>query len=102
MKRIAVAVLRYSPTDAIAMLKETSLASGIGLGMEMERIGAHVITIIVSKLVVVKLRLNKSCIMCLMFEGNKKLNKTFFLFNDCQPKTIGFRVLTINLGHLHG
>ena len=24
------------------------------------------------------------------------------LFNDCQPKTIDFRVLTINLGHLHG
>ena len=25
-----------------------------------------------------------------------------FLFNDCQPKTIGFRVSTSNLGHLHG
>ena len=24
-----------------------------------------------------------------------------FLFNNCQPKTIGFRVLTSNLGHLH-
>ena len=23
-------------------------------------------------------------------------------FNDCQPKTIGFRVSTSNLGHLHG
>ena len=25
-----------------------------------------------------------------------------FLFNDCQPKTIGFRVSTSNLSHLHG
>ena len=25
-----------------------------------------------------------------------------FLFNDCQPKTIGFRVSTSSLGHLHG
>ena len=24
-----------------------------------------------------------------------------FLFNDCQAKTIGFRVPTITLGHLH-
>ena len=23
-------------------------------------------------------------------------------FNDCQPKTIGFRVSTSSLGHLHG
>ena len=26
----------------------------------------------------------------------------FFLFNECQTKTIGFRVSTSNLGHLHG
>ena len=31
----------------------------------------------------------------------RKQTNTGFLFNDCQLKTIGFRVLTINLGHLH-
>ena len=38
------------------------------------------------------------------FSFRKKQNKTlkFFLFNDCQPKTIGFRVSTSNLGHHHG
>ena len=24
------------------------------------------------------------------------------LFNDCQPKTVGFRLATINFGHFHG
>ena len=38
----------------------------------------------------------------------KKLKKAYFniikilLFNNCQPKTIGFRVPTSNLGHHHG
>ena len=54
MKRIARAVRHGRPTDAIAMLKETSLASG----MVMDRIGGHVILIGVSKLVVVRLRMN--------------------------------------------
>ena len=49
MKRIAQAVHHGGPTDAIAMLKEISLANG----MMMEWIGSHVIMIIVSKLVVV-------------------------------------------------
>ena len=35
-----------------------------------------------------------------MFYEN--LESLKFLFNDCQPKTIGFRVSTSNLGHLHG
>ena len=54
MKRIARAVRHRGPTDAVAMLKETSLASG----MVMNLIGLHVILTIVSKLVVVGLRLN--------------------------------------------
>ena len=54
MKRIARAVRHTLPTDAIAMLKETSLASG----MEMDMIDAHVILIGVSKFVVLGLRLN--------------------------------------------
>ena len=53
MKQIARAVRQSGPTGAIAMLKETSLASG----MVMEGIGSHVILIVVSKLVVVRLRL---------------------------------------------
>ena len=50
MKRIARTVRHRCPTDAIAMLKETLLASG----MVMKRIDSHVILIIVSKLVVVR------------------------------------------------
>ena len=52
MKRIARAVRQIRPTDAIAMLKETLRASG------MERIISHVMLIGVSKLVVVRVRLN--------------------------------------------
>ena len=54
MKRIARAVRHQGPTDAIAMLKETLLASG----MEMDGIIGHVTLMIVSKLVVVRLRMN--------------------------------------------
>ena len=54
MKRIARAVRHICPTDAIAMLKDTSVAIGMG----MERIGTHAIVMIVSKLVVVRLQLN--------------------------------------------
>ena len=50
MKRIARAVRRGCPTDAIAMSKETSFASG----MEKEMITTHVILIRVSELVVVR------------------------------------------------
>ena len=35
-------------------------------------------------------------------KNESKLLIFFFLFNDCQPKTIGFRVSTSNLGRLHG
>ena len=74
MKRIARAVPRGTPTDAIAMLKETSLASG----MVMERIIIHVTMIIVSKLVVVRLRMN-DVMHCVLDVGeNKKINKTMF------------------------
>ena len=52
MKRIARAVRPVMPTDAIAMLKE------IASGMEMERIFGHVIVMFVSKLVVMRLRMN--------------------------------------------
>ena len=54
MKQIARAVRGICLTDAIAMLKETSLASG----MVMDGIGSHVTIIIVSKLIEVRLRLN--------------------------------------------
>ena len=54
MKRIVQAVLHRDPNDAIAMLKKTSLAIGMG----MEGIGLHVMVIIVSKLIVVRLWLN--------------------------------------------
>ena len=54
MKRIARDVRQFGPNDAIAMLKEISLASG----MRMDTIGSHVMIIAVSKLVVVRLRLN--------------------------------------------
>ena len=67
MKRIARAVRHGGPTNAIAMLKETSLASGI----EMDVIDSHVIRIIVSKFFVLRLRLITSYIMCLMLKGNK-------------------------------
>ena len=67
MKRIAPAVRHIGPNDAIAMLKETSRASG----MEMDMIDTHVIRIIVSKFFVLRLRLITSYIMCLMLEGNK-------------------------------
>ena len=54
MKRIARAVRHGTPTDAIARLKETLLASG----MVMDGIIGHVTLMIVSKLVVVRLRIN--------------------------------------------
>ena len=54
MKRIAQAVRRFIPTDAIAMLKKASLANGI----KMEWISSHVILIHVSKFVAVRLLLN--------------------------------------------
>ena len=54
MKRIARAVRYGGPNDAIAMLKETSLASG----MMMDSIGEHVMLLGVSKLIAVRLRLN--------------------------------------------
>ena len=74
MKRIARAVHHICPTDAIAMLKETSLASG----MVMERIDTHVTKMIVSKLVVVRLRMN-DVMHCVLDVGeNKKINKTMF------------------------
>ena len=74
MKRIARAVRHGGPTDAIAMLKETSLASG----MEMDGIDTHVILVIVSKLVVVRLRMN-DVMHCVLDVGeNKKINKTMF------------------------
>ena len=40
-----------------------------------------------------------------LFFSNIKQNQIWIIkisFNDCQPKTIGFRVLTSNLDHLHG
>ena len=66
MKRIARAVRHICPTDAIAMLKETSLVSG----MEMDLIGAHVILIGVSKVVVLRLRLNY--VMHYVFDVGRK------------------------------
>ena len=54
MKQIARAVRHICPTDAIAMLKETSLASGI----KMEMINTHVMLFGVSKVVIMRLRLN--------------------------------------------
>ena len=54
MKRIAQAVHRFIPTDAIVTLEKASLASGI----KMEGISSHVILIRVSKFVVVRLLLN--------------------------------------------
>ena len=70
MKRYARAVRHGGPTDAIAMLKETSLASG----MVMDGIGTHVILIIVSKLVVVRLRMN-DVMHCVLDVGRKQKNK---------------------------
>ena len=70
MKRIARAVRHISPSDAIAMLKETSLASG----MVMEGIGSHVIGMIVSKLVVVRLRMN-DVMRCVLDVRRKQKNK---------------------------
>ena len=74
MKRIARAVLVIRPPDAIAMLKETSLASG----MEMDIIDAHVILIIVSKFVVLRLRLNDVMHYMLDVGKKQKLNQTLF------------------------
>ena len=70
MKRIARAVRHGTPTDAIAMLKETSIASG----MEMDKIGTHVILIAVSKLGVVRLRLNDVMHYVLVVEKKQKQN----------------------------
>ena len=70
MKRIARAVRHICPIDAIAMLKETSLASG----MVMERIIIHVTMIIVSKLVVVRLRMN-DVMHCVLDVRRKQKNK---------------------------
>ena len=70
MKRIAQAVRQGTPTDAIAMLKETSLASG----MVMERIGGHVTNMIVSKLVEVGLRMN-DVMHCVLDVRRKQKNK---------------------------
>ena len=70
MKRIARAVRHGSPTDAIAMLKETSLASG----MVMDGIGTHVTKMIVSKLVVVRLRMN-DVMHCVLDVRRKQKNK---------------------------
>ena len=70
MKRIAGAVRGISPTDAIAMLKETSLASG----MVMDGIDMHVILMVVSKLVVVRLRMN-DVMQCVLDVRRKQKNK---------------------------
>ena len=70
MKRIARAVRHGTPTDAIAMLKETSLASG----MVMEGINTHVTKMIVSKLVVVRLRMN-DVMHCVLDVRRKQKNK---------------------------
>ena len=68
MKRIARAV--RGPTDAIAMLKETSLASG----MVMDWIITHVTKMFVSKLVVVRLRMN-DVMHCVLDVRRKQKNK---------------------------
>ena len=68
MKRIARAVRGIGPTDAIAMLKETSLASG----MEMEVIRTHVM---VSNLGVLRLRLN-DFMYYVLDVGRKQKHKT--------------------------
>ena len=70
MKQIARAVRHIGPTDAIAMLKESSLASG----MVMDGIDTHVILIRVSKLVVVILQLN-DVILYELDVGRKQKNK---------------------------
>ena len=70
MKRIARAVRGISPSDAIAMLKETSLANG----MVMERVDSHVIMMLVSKLVVVRLRMN-DVMHCVLDVRRKQKNK---------------------------
>ena len=75
MKRIARAVRHIGPTDAIAMLKETSLASGI----MMDGIDTHVFLIRASKLVVVILRLNDVIHYVLdVGRKQKKINQTMF------------------------
>ena len=68
MKRIARAV--GGRTDAIAMLKETSLASW----MVMDWIDTHVTMMIVSKLVVVRLRMN-DVMHCVLDVRRKQKNK---------------------------
>ena len=70
MKRIARAVRHGRPTDAIAMLKETSLASG----MVMKLIDSHVTKMIVSKLVVVRLGMN-DVMHCVLDVRRKQKNK---------------------------
>ena len=70
MKRIARAVRHICPTDAIAMLKETSLASG----MEMDMICKHVTMIDVSKLVALRLHLNDVMHYVLDVGRKQKLN----------------------------
>ena len=40
-----------------------------------------------------------SCIYKIVSAKIYQSSLKFFLFNDCQPKTIGFRVSTSNLGH---
>ena len=73
MKRIARAVRQITPTDAIAMLKETSLASG----MVMDGIDSHVTKMVVSKLVVVRLRMN-DVMHCVLDVRKQKTKKTMF------------------------
>ena len=40
--------------------------------------------------------------ICIQLKISSNLESLKFLLNDCQPKTISFRVSTSNLGHLHG
>ena len=50
--------------------------------------------------------LNACATHCLVHKHSTKNLQQFrifkLLFNNCQPKTLGFRVSTINLGHRHG
>ena len=52
-------------------------------------------------------RMNKAYHMSSNYSTSKNYCSSKFKiikisFNNCQPKTIGFRVSTSNLGHLHG
>ena len=71
MKRIARAVRQSTPTDAIAMLQETSLASG----MIMQTIVLHVFLIMVSKLVIVRVWMTNVMHYVLDVERKQKTNK---------------------------